>query len=932
MKISKKYLPVLALCAATFVTNAATLENNRYHLELGANGTITVANKQVSGTRTFAPKFGVLWRADDPKYRTSRNHETAYQLPSWNAISDGKGTQEFFAAGELMSINATSAKSNGGVAQWQFPDNDKFSFSAEVTLPEGNGEPKITFHFAPKMDGWFSIGYMGAPEISPNDFDSIWQPLVWQEKRFPSGSYLSTENMCSLPAVFAESKGATVGVIADPGEIPFRLPSRSTALFGVLLRNQAGNAQPMIFAPVFGGANSQMKSGANFSFSFRLVVTPGDCLAAFRDLSRGLFGFHDYRENGTCSLNETLENMIAFAMNDEFSGWIPELKGSDYATDVPGTVKNVSALHPLSIALVTDDEAIYRRRALPMAEYLLSREKYLFATREGITGQAASHLMRGPAAEVSELAALYEMFQKRTEIFRYYAEELYDKPRALNLNMVSKGGSWQNSLALYRLTGDEKYLTKAIDGANDYISKRIDVAQTDFSDVHVETGGQFWTDFAPKWADLFELYEESHDPRHLKAALAGASTYTTYTWMQPPVPDGDVLVNKGGKVGMYYTRRIPNPQPMRAAEQRVPAWRVSQIGLTPEASTTYGGNPAVLLTHYAAYMLRIGYLAHDSFLEDVARSAVVGRYANFPGYDINGEFTTVYQRPDYPLRAWRELTYNNIYYNHIWPHIALVMDFLVSDSFVKSDGQINFPSRYAQGYAYLYSKVYGDRPGTFYGDKNVRIWLPRKQLRLDTIQANYVAGYGNGNFYLALMNQSPDTLDVKITLNPDIVPVNADQTYTVQIWKDNQRAGEVKMRGGEMTVPLSGHGITALKVEGLKVSTQFQDHVFAPTDNESSKESFAIQQTPFGKVTSMLLSMNPSLTSAYIWLEATEKEVSQATLHYKNGKAETKIADADYPYEFSIPLSEQQENFDCWIEATLADGKVVRSEAVDLKR
>src|SRR5690348_5132284 len=165
MKIAKKYVSVVVLCAATFAADAATLENNRYRLELGADGTMTVGNKQVSGTRTFAPKFGVLLRTDDPKYRTSRNHETAYQVPSWNAISDGKGTQEFFAAGELISLTATGAKSNGGVAQWQFPANEKFSFSAEVTLPEGNAEPKITFHFTPKMDGWFSIGYMGAPEI-----------------------------------------------------------------------------------------------------------------------------------------------------------------------------------------------------------------------------------------------------------------------------------------------------------------------------------------------------------------------------------------------------------------------------------------------------------------------------------------------------------------------------------------------------------------------------------------------------------------------------------------------------------------------------------------------------------------------------------------------------------------------------------------------
>ena len=54
----------------------------------------------------------------------------------------------------------------------------------------------------------------------------------------------------------------------------------------------------------------------------------------------------------------------------------------------------------LSVALVTDNEDI-RRRALPMTEYLLSRENIL---RRRPSHQAAeSVFLRGPAAEVSEL-------------------------------------------------------------------------------------------------------------------------------------------------------------------------------------------------------------------------------------------------------------------------------------------------------------------------------------------------------------------------------------------------------------------------------------------------------------------------------------------------------------------------------------------------
>ena len=193
-------------------------------------------------------------------------------------------------------------------------------------------------------------------------------------------------------------------------------------------------------------------------------VKAGGWYPVFRHIARNFYGFHDYRENTSGSLNDTIENMIAFAMNDSYSGWVEDLKGFDYTTDVGGTVKVVSALHPLSVALLTDNREIFRRRALPIAEYLMSREKYLFSLATGIEDQNPSHFLRGPAAEVSELAALFQMSGGRSTVFRHYAEELNGKPRALNLLMVSEKGSWQNELALYRMSGDKAHLEKARSG------------------------------------------------------------------------------------------------------------------------------------------------------------------------------------------------------------------------------------------------------------------------------------------------------------------------------------------------------------------------------------------------------------------------------------------------------------------------------------
>ena len=199
----------------------------------------------------------------------------------------------------------------------------------------------------------------------------------------------------------------------------------------------------------------------------------------------------------------------------------------------------------------------------------------------------------------------------------------------------------------------------------------------------------------------------------------------------PEIPDGEVTVDRGGvaPVGLFTAK--PGATPMRTPEVTLPAWQVSQVGLTPEAQTTDHLNPGMFLAHHAAYELRIAAAANDSFLHDAARSAIVGRYKSFPGYDINVAFSNVYARSDYLYRPFSHLNHNEVYYNHVWPHIALLTDYLMSDFETRSKGAIAFPARYAQGYAYLRSKVYGDRPGKFMGDENVRLWMPRGIVRTD---------------------------------------------------------------------------------------------------------------------------------------------------------------------------------------------------------
>ena len=946
----KKRLSVfpLLLLLSTYVISAKAqssgkLANAQYEVELRKNATVAIKHKQSGKIHQLIPQFTVMKRVDDPvmKYtwrsnkfapKTNNNFLLLYY---WKKENSDEVSADFFDVAKPENLRASSGKITNAGIEWAFPGQNG-SLTAILSLSDEINEPVITYTFTPKDQAYYSIGYTGMPELAPDKIDAIWQPFVWQEKRFPEKSFLSTEDMCGLPGTMVEKDGVTYGVLADPRAIPYRLPDQPSGKikFGVMVRNQKGNAQPQLFAPVMGNPDSRLEPGKPFTFQFRIFMYQGSQPDAYIHAAEHIFDFKDYRENVYTNINQTIENMIDFQMDDVYSRWSIDMKGFDYSTDVANTVKNVSSLHPLSTAIITDSKGIYTRRALPIIEYLLSREKYLFAVNKNIKQQAPSSKMAGPAIEVSELAVLDIFYKGKSPVFRYFADSLKHTTRKLNLNKDSEGDDWPNLLGLYKMTGNKEYLERAKQKADAYIQQRVATRQTDFSLASTELSAMFWTDFSPLWMELLSLYETTGEQRYLDAATAGAKQYMQYTWFYPVIPDSTIVVNEKGYVeflcGEAVRDKIP---PMAAPRQEVPAWRVSQIGLTPEATYTSSWNPAIFLTNQAPHLLRLAHYTNDDFFRSVARSAVVGRYSNYPGYDINGEFNTIYSRADYPLRYQHEVSYNQFYYNHVWPQIAMLFDYLISDVYASSKGQINFPAEFAVGYAYLKSNVYGQAPGTFYGDENVNLWMPKQLLKVDNEQANYLTGYGNGKFYMALLNQSDAEIEVNVQLNPDLVPVSVNGTHRARIWKDNVSAGQTTVENGKIKVRISPKGITALAVDDVHVVTQFQQHIVETADAATHEDSYRMIDSPFGKVRSAIFSFADA-DQAYIWLEASNEEVKKASLSYRiNGKGKwLNLEDVSYPFEFSVPLGKDDTAIEWEVTTVSLNDQESKSSKITLKK
>ncbi|MEM1166115.1 MAG: hypothetical protein AAGI30_07465 [Planctomycetota bacterium] len=906
--------------------------------------------------RTFRPHFTLLYTESDPQLEMRRGDlgRVSYDVPSWMAVHDEVGgvraedtsvvggdgldpdvvggnnegrTADLFHAAEMIDLRPNNVSIEDGVAQLGFEAGRHAAVRARFDA--STEPPRIEVELTAGRDGWYSLGYTGGPAASTSTITEIWQPLIWHEQRIPEQAFATPSFQCPLPTALAEWDGVTVGVAASTDMIPFQpLPRLDNARFAVTLLDRTGEVQPSVFAPLLGGAGSFLELGETVRFMLHPVAHDAPLVDTYEHLARELAGFRDRRENLDINLNGVIENMIDYAMS-HYSRFNEELRGCSYDTDVPDAVKNVSALHPLSVAIVTDDERIYHERALPIWEYLLSREKLLFNLDPSVTTQSPSRSMHGPSANVSELAYLHAMSGGSDHVSLRYARELLGMDRELNLDTPVRGSSWQANLALWHATGDEVYHDAFRLELDRYFQERLNQPARDFSDPY-SSGMFFWTSFVPNWMDLHFAWRSTGSRSVLGAAHDGARRFTTFTWLAPQPTDGTVRVNKGGTAPVYWYLEHQGHRPIAADERDVPAWWVDALGLTPESSGTASGHRGIFMATYAPFMLRIAAETGESFLRDVARASVVGRYRNFPGYHINTERTDVFMQAEYPLREHKALSYNSFHYNHPWPMIATLIDYLVSDLAAASDGAIDFPARFVEGYAYLRQRVYGDRPGRFYDIDGVHLWMPRGLVDAGHPQLNVLTARTDDQIVVALVNQSDRMVRTQVQLDTSLAGLN-HSTLPVRIWRDNTPVdGGTSIHQGMIELEVSPHGLTAFAVGAcqpvLGAMTRARNEL-RPLGPHSHRELEA------GDSRAMLLTQGRSLTSGYVYSRLDMGELDRVDLSYRlDDDPWTEITDKSFPFEFRFDVPDHVSSAEMRVTATHTNGKVERSPVIDLLR
>ncbi len=772
----------------------------------------------------------------------------------WTEVGAGEWFLLDGEYGDRAAVYRSLSRRRLRFASYTVLDDTTVRFDAEVegydavslTWRLTDRHPVATVRFTPLADGRHLVLHHAGTAVDAVD-EVLCGPL--QHARMVRGPELLGAFELTAPLALVERDGWTRGVVVRAEDLAFadeQNKDPDDQPFGLSLRRPDGLVQPTVALPQYGRRADRI-AGREYASAVAFYARPVPLATAYGELLRGEYGYRAYRRNvfGQ-SLTDTVFNLVDLlasgpAADDSEnyqgspSGWWSRAKGFiDIENDQ--AVRTTTTAVLLSAAYLTDDLDLYDNRARPMIEYHLSRNGYGWTPVPGyeVYGDPSKSALCASPFGVTALGPLHEMTRRQNPGIAALAltDRGSDQDYWLQRSAVSV------PLATYRLTGDPGQLTAACEAADRYIAEQIDVAYDENVNPH-----DFAIYCARDWIGLLELYEETGEKRYLEGAHTEAYRFATQVFVRP-VYDGDVTVPDRPP---YHDRQIEmsgwwdpdalHEYPVTEIEpEPAPRWMLSLSGMTFEAMQTYRYSGPTFNPAFAAHLLRLAHHTGDNLLRDIAHNAVIGRYTNYPGYYFR-QHTIAPLKPDFPFTG--PFDNSTLYYHHAPGQLGMTIDYLLTEHETRSGGQVRFPAAFEENFVWFRFRTYGHRPGVFYGDDDVRLWMPRGIVALDNHQVNWISAVGNGRFYLSLTNSSPDTQRVHVTFDERL---RAATSATV--------VSQGPRSPHDLTIEIPGHGHVAVILDGVGPI----EPVLAGASEPAGGASYLmLDETPVGAVRAFLL-------------------------------------------------------------------------------
>lgn len=777
---------------------------------------------------------------------------------------------------------------------------------AHWTLPAGSKTVKIDMAFSPLSAGQYSLGYFLFQRKPLEEVEELLLPMMVQRKRFPRFAYTLLQAMCPTPVSMMQTPDAkgsiTWAISVDPSEIPLEFPVPIRSRFGLHIRNADGLVQPSIYGPLIGHPDARVAADGTARFAFRIHVESGDWYQAYRTSADEVFGLTDYRTNASASLTDAVLNMIDLYMDDEYGGWWTRAK-APYQIESKNSSTHASPMTAVSLYRLTGNADLYRRRALPTLEFMLSRSGAHFSPDPEDSGGIPVGSMRGPVGlyGTPTFGGLDEMLNHRTSVFRRIAlPEVGIRPTG----GYTHSQPFEDWLARHQFTGEPDALREAVRMADDYIRDHIvrppdkELGPTPF----------FLISYTPAWEGLLNMYEATGERRFLDAAVFGARQVMTGMWTQPTPQQDDIVIHPGGFChgDKMHWQAHKGPESFRLGwprregdtpERSIPQWIVSNTGLGFEQPTTYvfrdNGGRMIFQAPWAPAFLRLARHTGDRLFETYARNAVVGRWGNYPGYYIT-TFTDLVQNPRYPYEG-PDMGF--FYYHHLPVHLSWSIDYLVCEAALLSANAVRFPGSRQYGYAFFDNLVYGHAPGEIFGETGAWLWLRRGLVRLDNPQINHLTAHNGGTFFVVLTNQSFRDERVKIAFNPRVLATGNPAPARVRILKDG---GDLPLIDHVCETTVPARGLVALAVDGLAIDVPA--HRIHPEPQPSAHPDFLTATADGVEIRAAAIQIEPGPWQAYAWSTAGSQSLRGLRIDWTLGEETRTSVVTSYPYEISIPV------------------------------